>query len=107
MSEQNVTSDPVVQITFVELNGEKQDEALKIMKDRAKFMSKQPGFISISLHCSRDGGKIVNYLRWQNEQLLRDAHQSHEFRREWHKFDEMTDDIDPHLYDVCESFGRP
>jgi hypothetical protein len=52
---------PVTQITIVEPEPGKQDEALSLMSERARFMSRQPGFISISLHRSLDGRRIVNY----------------------------------------------
>ncbi len=92
----------VTQITFIEVEPEKQPEALSLMTERAHFMARQPGFISISLHRSLDGRRIVNYLQWQNRELLQAAHKSPEFRKAWRKFDDLTDQIDPHLYQVTE-----
>ena len=91
----------VTQITIVESEPNKQDDALSLMTERARFMARQPGFISISLHRSLDGRRIVNYVQWQNRDLLHAAHQSPEFRKEWRRFDQVTDDIDPHLYEVA------
>ena len=91
----------VTQITIVESEPNKQDDALSLMTERARFMARQPGFISISLHRSLDGRRIVNYVQWQNRDLLHAAHQSPEFRNEWRRFDQMTGDIDPHLYEVA------
>ena len=93
---------PVTQITIVESEPDKQAEALSVMTERARFMARQPGFISISLHRSLDGRRIVNYVQWQDRDLLRSAHQSPEFRRQWGHFDELTGEIDPHLYEVSE-----
>jgi heme-degrading monooxygenase HmoA len=92
----------VTQVTFIEVEPEKQPEALSLMTERAHFMARQPGFISISLHRSLDGRRIVNYLQWQNRELLQAAHKSPEFRKAWRKFDDLTDQIDPHLYQVTE-----
>jgi heme-degrading monooxygenase HmoA len=92
---------PVTQITIVESEPDKQAEALSLMTERARFMARQPGFISISLHRSLDGRRIVNYVQWQSLDLLRSAHQSPEFRKEWGHFDQLTDEIDPHLYEVA------
>jgi heme-degrading monooxygenase HmoA len=72
---------PVIQITVVESQPDKQAEALSLMTERARFMARQPGFISISLHRSLDGKRIVNYVQWQNSELLRSAHRSPEFRK--------------------------
>jgi hypothetical protein len=33
------------------------------MTDRARFMARQPGFISVSLHRSLGGRRIVNYIQ--------------------------------------------
>src|SRR5438045_478566 len=92
----------VTQITVIEAEPEKQNEALSLMAERARFMARQPGFVSVSLHRSLDGRRIVNYIQWQNRELLQSAHQSPEFRKRWNQFDELTAEIDPHLYEVSE-----
>ena len=92
---------PVTQITVIESEPDKQAEALLLMTERTRFMARQPGFISISLHRSLDGKRIVNYVQWQNSDLLRSAHRSAEFRKEWRHFDQLTEEIDPHLYEVA------
>jgi heme-degrading monooxygenase HmoA len=97
---------PVTQITVVEADSGRQGEAFALMRDRAKFMSRQPGFVSISLHRSLDGRRIVNYIQWESRSLLEAAHKSHEFRKEWAHFDDVTEGIDPHLYEVAEVFDR-
>jgi len=97
-----VDHQPVTQITFVEAGPGNQAEALALMGERARFMARQPGCVSISLHRSLDGKRIVNYIQWQNEELLRRAHQSPAFRREWRHFDELAETIDPHLYEVAQ-----
>jgi hypothetical protein len=55
----------VTQITVIEAEPKTQQEALSLMAERARFMARQPGFISISLHRSLDGRRIVNYIQWQ------------------------------------------
>jgi heme-degrading monooxygenase HmoA len=93
---------PVIQINVIESQPEKQAEALSLMTERARFMSRQPGFISISLLRSLDGKRIINYVQWQDRELLQSAHRSPEFRKEWRYFDQLTHDIDPHLYEVAQ-----
>jgi heme-degrading monooxygenase HmoA len=63
-------------------------------------MARQPGFISISKHRSLDGRRIVNCVQWQSREQQQAAHKSPEFRKEWGHFDQVTDAIDPHLYEV-------
>jgi len=101
MTQIQADTQPVTQITIVESAPDKQAEALSLMAERARFMARQPGFISVSLHRSLDGRRIVNYIQWQSRDLLRSAHQSPEFRKEWGHFDQLTDEIDPHLYEVA------
>ena len=102
MTQIRADNQPVTQITIVDSEPDKQAEALSVMTERARFMARQPGFISISLHRSLDGRRIVNYVQWQNRDLLRSAHQSPDFRKEWSHFDQVTDEIDPNLYEVTE-----
>jgi len=64
MPEIRAHSDFVTQITTAEAEDGKQDELLALMSERARFMTRQPGFISISLHRSLDGTRIVNYVQW-------------------------------------------
>jgi heme-degrading monooxygenase HmoA len=92
---------PVTQITVIEAEPGKQTEALSLMIERARVMARQPGFISISLHRSLDGRRIVNYIQWQSRDLLQSAHKSPEFRKEWDHLDQLADGIDPHLYEVA------
>ena len=91
----------ITQITIVEPEPGKQDRALSLMKERARFMARQPGFVSITLHRSLDGKRIVNYIQWQSRELLEAAHRSPEFRKEWREFDQLTEEIDPHLYEIA------
>ena len=93
---------PVTQITIIESEPGRQKEALSLMAERAQFMARQPGFISISLHRSLDGRRIVNYIQWQSREQLQSAHKSPGFRKEWNHFDRVTDEIDPHLYEVVQ-----
>ncbi|RWO09481.1 MAG: hypothetical protein E5Y16_19670 [Mesorhizobium sp.] len=63
MTEIRTGNQPVTPITIVDSEPDKQTEALSVMTERARFMARQPGFISISLHRSLDGRRIVNYVQ--------------------------------------------
>lgn len=90
----------VTQITTVKLPPDNQDEVLKLMTERARFMAKQPGFVSVSLHRSQDGGHVVNYIQWMSAEELTAAHHSPEFRKKWPRFGQLADEIEPCLYEV-------
>jgi heme-degrading monooxygenase HmoA len=106
MPQIQIDPQPVTQITIVEADPDRQAEALSLMRERAHFMQRQPGFVSISLHRSLDGRRIEKYIQWQSRDLLRAAHQSPEFRKAWGQFERLADDIDPHLYEVAEVIGE-
>ena len=88
------------QITTVKLPPGNQDEVLKLMKERARFMATQPGFVSVNLHRSKDGTHVINYIQWTSEEELKAAHHSPEFRKQWPRFGELVTEAEPCLYDV-------
>lgn len=90
----------ITQITTVAVAPEKQDEALRVMRERARFMAKQPGFVSISLHRSKDGGEIVNYVQWKSREQLEAAHHAPEFREKWPEFSKLVREAEPKLYEL-------
>jgi len=104
MAQESTSDQPVTQITVVEPGEGRFEEALSVMKERARYMSQQPGFMSIILHRSTDGSRIVNYIQWQSPELLQKAHHSPEFREKWDTFGDLTDDIAPDLYRIEEVF---
>jgi heme-degrading monooxygenase HmoA len=93
----------VTQITTVKLPPGKQNEVLDLMKERARFMKTQPGFVSINLHRSQDGSHVVNYIQWKNAEQLSAAHKSPEFRKKWPRFGEIAEEIEPCLYEVVHT----
>jgi heme-degrading monooxygenase HmoA len=105
MAEIRRRGDIVTQITTVKVSPGNQDEALDLMIKRARFMATQPGFISVSLHRSDDGGHIVNYVQWRDRKQLAAAHHSPEFREQWPRFGELIDEAEPCLYDVIHVEG--
>ena len=93
----------VTQITTVKLPPDRQQEVLRLMTERARFMAKQPGFVSIRLHRSQDGSHVINYIQWSDAEKLKAAHHSPEFRKNWPEFGKIAEEIDPCLYDVVLS----
>ena len=100
MTEIQEKSGLVTQLTTIKLPPDKQDDVLKLMTERARFMAAQPGFVSISLHKSKDGSHVVNYVQWKDRKQLEAAHHSPEFRKKWPQFGDLTQEIEPRLYDV-------
>jgi heme-degrading monooxygenase HmoA len=100
MSEIRRSDGICTQITTVKLSPGNQDEVVKLMIERARFMATQPGFLSVNLHKSKDGSHVVNYVQWSNAEKLAAAHHSDEFRKKWPRFGELVQEADPCLYEV-------
>jgi heme-degrading monooxygenase HmoA len=100
MPEIRENSDIVTQITTVKVPPKNQAEVMQLMEERARFMATQPGFISVSLHRSEDGGHVVNYVQWKDRKQLKAAHHSSEFRKKWPRFGELIKEAEPCLYEV-------
>ena len=100
MSEIRESNGVCTQITTVKLPPDKQDEVVRLMIERARFMATQPGFVSVNLHRSKDGSHVVNYVQWTSPEKLAAAHHSPEFRKKWPRFGELAKEIEPCLYDA-------
>ena len=106
MPEISPRGDHVTQITTAEVgDGQHQDELLRLITERARFMATQPGFISISLHRSLDGKRVVNYVQWASREQLAAAHHTPEFRAKWPQVGNAAEDIEPALYEVVHVEG--
>ena len=101
MPEIRPDSDFVTQITIAEAEDGKQAELLALMVERARFMARQPGFISISLHRSLDGKQIANYVQWASRDQLVAAHHTPEFRDKWPQVGKIAEEIELSLYEVA------
>src|SRR3546814_16624001 len=100
MPEIKPDTDRVTQITVAEAEDGKQEELLSLMKERARFMSGQPGFVSISLHRGHDGRSIVNYVQWASREQLAAAHPTPEFRANSPAVGGASAEIHPHPSEV-------
>ncbi len=101
MPELRPRGDYVTQITTAEAEDGRQDELLRLMTERARFMATQPGFLSISLHRSLDGRRVVNDVQWASREQLIAAHHTPEFRAQWPQVGRAAEEIEPALYEVA------
>ena len=82
MTDIRKNNDICTQITTVKLPPDNQQEALNLMIERARFMTSQPGFVSINLHRSKDGSHLINYIQWTSPEKLKTSTKSR-FLMEW------------------------
>ena len=79
-----------------------QDEVLALMKERAKFMASQPGFVSVSLHRSEDGTHVVNYVQWTDKERLARRAPFAGIPQEVAELRRARAGVEPALYDVVQ-----
>jgi heme-degrading monooxygenase HmoA len=90
----------VTQVATVKIDPKNEAKVIKLMIDRVRFMSTQPGFISISLHRSEDRTHILNYVQWETREKLLAAHRASGFRDSWVRLGEVIDVAEPRLYEA-------
>ena len=100
MPEISESSPLVTQITNVRLRPDTQQEVIGLMTERARFMATQLGFVSVSLHRSKDGNHLINYIQWKDREQLKAAHHAPAFRNKWPRFGELVREAEPDLYEV-------
>jgi heme-degrading monooxygenase HmoA len=59
-----------------------------------------PGFISVSIHRSLDGRKVVNYAQWASKADFEDFMATPETRDQLKRFAELATSVAPALYAV-------
>ncbi|WP_271620746.1 antibiotic biosynthesis monooxygenase family protein [Bradyrhizobium sp. CCBAU 51745] len=57
-----------------------QQKLVELLKQGTEnFFSKQPGFISSSVHAGKEGGRAVNYSQWRNAEDIENFRRDPEF----------------------------
>jgi heme oxygenase (mycobilin-producing) len=103
--------DPVTLVNTFEIDPDQADAFLAGWRERAEFMSRQPGFRSFRMHraLSPDARfQLVNVAEWDNADALRAATAQPEFqesvRRQMSEF-EVT--ANPAVYRVALELNAP
>ncbi len=60
-----IGSDITTLVNVFTVEPDNQQKLVQLLKEGTKsFFSKQPGFISSSVHASKEGGRAINYSQW-------------------------------------------
>jgi len=62
----NANTKVITQINVFTVPEGGQQALVDFLKEAAKFASTTPGWLSASVHCSRDGTRVVNYAQSEN-----------------------------------------
>jgi quinol monooxygenase YgiN len=78
-----------------------QDEVVRINVEIVEQIALgSPGFISASVHRSRDGTRVFNYLQWESSEHLARMQASPEFRRIGRRLAGLIE-FEPHQCEVA------
>jgi quinol monooxygenase YgiN len=59
-------SDPVTLINVFDVTPSKQQQLVDLLTDGTEqVMKHRPGFVSVNIHASNDGTRVVNYAQWR------------------------------------------
>jgi antibiotic biosynthesis monooxygenase (ABM) superfamily enzyme len=95
----NANTDVITQINVFTVPEGGQQALIDLLKEAAQFASSTPGWISASVHRSRDGTRVVNYAQSENlEAAVRIIKRLKEGG--WLERNEAFGKAHPGLYDV-------
>lgn len=97
-----VTIDPQAErltlINVYEVDPEKQAELAKVLTDTTESTIRhQPGFISVSIHSSFDGQKVVNYAQWASKDHFEGFMKKPETQEQLKQFAGLAKSVAPSL----------
>ena len=95
----NADTDVVTQINVFTVPEGGQQALVDFLKEAAQFASATPGWISASIHRSRDGTRVVNYAQSENleaaERIIKRLKEGG-----WLERNKSLGEAQPGLYDV-------
>ncbi|HEY0754204.1 MAG TPA: antibiotic biosynthesis monooxygenase family protein [Ktedonobacteraceae bacterium] len=89
-------------IAVFEVDREKQQELLLAWNTFSHEAQNEPGFKGATLHKSVDGTRVLSYAQWASTEAW--EHFVAKRGREFARFASLSIRIDPHLYELVETF---
>lgn len=91
----------VTLINVYEVEPEKQAELVSLLSDATEqVMRHQPGFVSVSIHSSFDGTRIVNYAQWASKEDFDRMLKNPEVQAQLKQLAALAKSVSPALYKV-------
>lgn len=93
-------------INVYEVEPDKQaDLANALSETTLSAIRHQPGFISVCIHSSLDGSKVVNYAQWASKEHLDSFMKKPETQEQLKRFAALARSVAPSLYTVDAVHG--
>ncbi|MBP2233178.1 quinol monooxygenase YgiN [Azospirillum agricola] len=94
-------------INVYEVEPEKQAELAKALSDATESTIRhQPGFISVSIHSSFDGRKVVNYAQWVSKEHFEGFMKKPGTQDQLKQFAGLAKSVAPSLYRVSSVVAK-
>lgn len=88
-------------INVYEVEPEKQAELTRALSESTESTIRhQPGFVSVCIHSSLDGKKVVNYAQWASKEHFEGFMKKPETQEQLKQFAGLAKSIAPSLYMV-------
>jgi quinol monooxygenase YgiN len=100
-------SNVVTLINVYEVEPGKQAELAALLAEATeKVMRHQPGFVSVNIHISFDGSRVVNYAQWASKEDFERLMKNPEAQMHMKKFAAIAKSVAPALYQVSSVHVR-
>lgn len=86
-------------INVFESDPDDQEALINEIRENVETTDEVPGFVSLSLHWSLDGKRVVNYVQFESQEAFKEIQQSRDWDGEIGDAMAKTE-ADPHFYDV-------
>ncbi|HEX7114656.1 MAG TPA: antibiotic biosynthesis monooxygenase [Steroidobacter sp.] len=97
----------VTLINIYEVEPRKQAELASALAEATEtVMRHQPGFVSVNIHKSLDGCRIVNYAQWASKADFDRLMKNPQAQAQMKKFAEIARSVAPALYEVSSVHVR-
>jgi quinol monooxygenase YgiN len=92
----------VTLINVYDVEPEKQQELVQLLETVTdKVMKIQPGFISVSVHSSIDGARVVNYAQWASMEDFQRMLKNEEAQQQIKRLAALAKSVSPSVYRVA------
>jgi quinol monooxygenase YgiN len=103
MSTSTTDSDIVTMINVISVKPDNQQRLIDLMVATGESLRAElPGLISVSLHRSLDGARVVNYQQWESAEAF--TAMQRDFADRMRGLLELAEP-DPHLYEVVYTYS--
>jgi len=88
-------------INVYEVERDKQAALAKALSESTESAIRhEPGFISVCIHSSLDGAKIVNYAQWASREHFQNFMKKPETQKQLASFAHLAKSVSPSIYQV-------